>query len=505
LHGEDGSGNLGHAEGKLDVTSELSSDTWQSFVAPAGFPALFNPSVAPNPVDHSLVVFGGCLQAICGVGTNATWTESSGVWTEIHPSLSPAPREEAQMAWDPADGYVLLFGGTGCRDPPACDQNGPLNDTWAFKDGAWNPVISSGPAPPPTDQGGLAYDPSDRLMVLFGGYGCASPCATWTYSGGTWTEPNLTTQPPARYGEGFAEDDSDHGALLYGGVASSGSYLADTWLFWDGAWHPEPTSLAPALREDPAMAWDPGLGAVVLFGGDYITTGSLTGSPSTFYNDTWEFQNGTWSEWGGSITPGPLWEAGVAEDPTTGVLMLVGGCESTNCPSAIPWGFGPPHAVTVSSETGTCANFTLAGTPLSSGGASELQNGTYPLHIGACSGFEIANLSASSLLVLNATAENVSQWTGTVLVHGVGTLLVNLTHAASNSRPTGLAAISILGLTFLELLLIVVALAAVLGIFVALQLISRRRARPREKGGAGPKAGGTPPAPPGAGLPPANP
>lgn len=477
--------------GEFRTASEFDSATWQSYPAPAGFLGVLHPSVASDPVDGALVLFGGCPQTLCTVGTNATWTESNGVWTGLHLSPSPPPREEAQMAWDPADRYILLFGGTGCRDPPVCDRTGPLNDTWAFKDGTWNPVIPSGPAPPPTDQGGLAYDPSDRLMVLFGGYGCSSGCDTWTYSGGTWTQPNLTSQPPARYGEGFAEDDSDHGALLFGGVATSGSYLADTWLYSGGSWHTVPTASAPALREDPTMAWDPSLGAVVLFGGDYLMSASLGIPPSTFYDDTWEFENGTWTEWVGSITPGLLWEAGSAEDPTTGLVVLVGGCESTACPSATPWGFGPPHAVSVSVETGMCANVTLAGTPLLSGVAAELQNGTYPLGVAACSGFQLANLSASGRLATNASSENGTQWAGSVLVHGAGAIWVNLTRVASNPPPSGLAAISVLGLTFLELLLILVALVGVVGILVALQWVSRRRTRPPAR--ATPPLDGHPP------------
>src|SRR5580658_304916 len=155
------------------------SATWQSYPVPAGFPVLDNSALAGDPVDKSLVMFGGCGSMPCTNVTNDTWSESNGLWTELQPTLSPPPRGEAQMAWDPEDGYVLLFGGEGCVNPPVCSQIGPLNDTWAFKNGAWNPVISSGPAPPPSAQGGLAYDPSEHDMVLFGGSACDTQCATW--------------------------------------------------------------------------------------------------------------------------------------------------------------------------------------------------------------------------------------------------------------------------------------------------------------------------------------
>jgi hypothetical protein len=471
----------GNSPGASRIAAGFTSDVWQSNPAPVGFPGLLNAAVASDPVDHSLIVFGGCGLSTCTVDTNATWTESHGVWSELNTTVAPTARQLAQMAWDPADGYVLLFGGSGCLDPPICDQTGPLNDTWAFKDGTWNPVISSGPAPPPSDQGGLAYDPSDHEMVLFGGVGCAPACGTWTYSGGTWAKPNLTTQPTLRSAEGFAEDDAENGALLFGGISdgpTNQTYLGDTWLFSGGAWHNVTAPSSPSARQDPAMAWNPVLRAVVLFGGDDSPVGPDFHPSSLDHNDTWEFQDGSWSEWTGPTSPEPLDEAGFAEDPSTGLMILVGGCTATACPSATPWGFGPTQGVGLTLDPATCGNATLAGVALASGAVAELQNGTYPLRVGACSNYQIANVTTGPLLVLNGSAPTAAQWTGTVLVLGEGTILVNLTHVASNSSPGGLAAISVLGLTFLELLLIGVALAAVLGLFVALKWTTRRRVRP---------------------------
>ncbi len=468
-------GGAGAGESIRD-SSESPFTTWQSYAAPTGFPSVYSPGVAADPADHALVVFGGCTLSYCGNVTNETWTESNGLWTELRPNLSPAPRAEAQMAWDPADGYVLLFGGNGCLDPPACTSMGPLNDTWALKDGTWNPVISSGPAPPPTDQGGLAYDPSERDMVLFGGSGCASQCETWTYSGGTWTELNLTVQPPARYAEGFAEDGSDNGALLFGGLSfgSGAQVFNDTWLFANGVWLQETGSPPPSARWSPAMAWDPGSDSVVLYGGAGGT------GPVVTLNDTWQFQAGEWSRPSLTQVPNVSWANGFALDPTTGVLVLVGvwNCNAVNCSGERIWGFGPLNPVGLSAEAGTCANFTIAGATIASGDAAELQNGTYPLRVAACTGFLLANLTASALLQPNATSQNVTEWNGSVLVHGGGSILVNLTRVVPNPQPTGLEAISVLGLTFLELLLILVALVAVAGIFVAIKWTSRRRSRP---------------------------
>jgi hypothetical protein len=465
------------------------STTWQSYPVPAQFPTAIGPGVATDPVDHSLVVFGGCLQVACTSFSNETWTEANGTWMELRPALSPPGRGEAQMAWDPADGYVLLFGGIGCQDPPTCTQTGPLNDTWAFKAGTWNPVISSGPSPPPTDQGGLAYDPSDRLMVQFGGSACSSECVTWTYAGGTWTELNLSLQPPARYGNGLAEDDADGGALLFGGITFGevGVALNDTWLFSGGAWHPENDTAAPPARWSLAMTWDPALEAVVMYGG------RLAGSVVSTFDSAYAFEAGLWSPLTVTTTPALTWMAGFAPDPTTGTVVLVGAwsCPSSGCPVEEIEGLGPVHAVTLISAAGTCANFTFGGYRIPSGSAAEVQNGTYPLEVAACPDYLISNLTASALLAPNATTQNVSVWNGTVQVHGDGTLEVNMTRVASNPHPTGLAAISVLGLSFLELLLIGVALVAVVGVYVAVARTSRRRPPPTDE--AESDAGSVPP------------
>jgi hypothetical protein len=463
------------------TTSDFSfvNSTWTTYPTPPNYPGPVDPGLASDPVNDVMVLFGGCAELNCSTGTNETWTGTAAGWKIVPGNLAPSPRYQAQMAWDPADGYVLLFGGFGCLDPPVCDRTGALNDTWAFKDGTWNPVVPSGSSPPPTVQGGLAFDPSDGVMVLYGGLGCSAACATWEYAGGTWTELNLTTQPSPRYAEGLAADDAENGALLFGGENASGAYLSDTWLFSHGGWTVLPVSAPPEARAHPAMTWDATFGAVVMSGGE-----AGPQQPDLF-NDTYEFVGDRWQGWDDKqLNPGPVHQMGATVDPSTGLLVLFGGCLSSDC-SRPTWAFGPVYSVEGFVESGTCASLTvngaLLGVPGTDGNPISLHNGTYPLTVAACPGFQITNLTATGLLVTNASSQNETAWVGSLNVSGAGTLLVNLTRVATNPGPTGLAAISVLGLTFLELLLIGVALGASVALFVAMRVTSRKKGGRRSR------------------------
>jgi hypothetical protein len=62
---------------------------------------------------HGVVLFNG----------SATWTWSGTTWTKQAPATSPGGRAVSAMAYDPANGTVLLFGGYDGHF---------LSDTWIW-------------------------------------------------------------------------------------------------------------------------------------------------------------------------------------------------------------------------------------------------------------------------------------------------------------------------------------------------------------------------------------
>jgi hypothetical protein len=98
-----------------------------------------------------------------------TWVfDSSHGWVERSTNPAPSIRTGAAMSDDPADGVVVLFGGS----PPASPLS--LDDTWTWNGTGWHREAA------PTHPRGLsgaaiAYDNVGRRLVLFGGLPTLSP------------------------------------------------------------------------------------------------------------------------------------------------------------------------------------------------------------------------------------------------------------------------------------------------------------------------------------------
>lgn len=195
------------------------------------------PALSYDPEHGSLVLFSGYD------GTtyfNDTWVFAGGVWTELAPP-GPVPygRYNAALAYDTADGYLLLFGGYGCPNA-ACSPSYALNDTWEYRGGAWHELSPPGPSPSLRYSVALAFDAADGYLLLFGGRGCQNPptCSsfgdlgeTWTYGQGAWNAVSPASSPPARDSAGMDFDAADGYLLLAAGRGTA--YLSDVWEYSD--------------------------------------------------------------------------------------------------------------------------------------------------------------------------------------------------------------------------------------------------------------------------------
>ena len=241
------------------------------------------------PGSGELIVHGG-FEAVAGepVGWDArfgdTWLRSlEGDWRRVtgHDD-GPGVRDHHAMATDVARGEVVLFGGG--RGPAG--ESTLLGDTWAWRSGEWHRVATEGPPARATHR--LVYDTRRERVVLFGGFGETGLLDDlWEWDGERWTErsPEAGPKPSPRFASRMAYDPGSGLVILFGGRGADGD-LADTWAWngQEGRWV-ELAVEGPPARNVHGMAYDAEREVVVLYGGFH--------SPET-YSDTWEWNGTAW-------------------------------------------------------------------------------------------------------------------------------------------------------------------------------------------------------------------
>ncbi len=276
-----------------------------------------------DAVDREFVLFGGLGSGNPSV-LGDTWTFQNGTWTNLTPGLltAPSPRFYPGMTWDPTIGAVLMFGGQAGRLS--------FSDTWSFVHGRWtNLTATVGPAPSGRSYAAMAYDSTDRVTLLFGGFN-ESPLQeygdTWEFSGGRWMNltSGLTIAPSARPDAGIMDDPGDGYLLVFGGDTPRDTtpFFNDTWGFAHGRW----TNLtnrspsAPSGREDPAAGYDLRSGFAIMSGGT-----TTPGVPDL--SDTWSYTGLRWTNLTAELrgSPPPRGGARMAYDPVGDRFLLFGG------------------------------------------------------------------------------------------------------------------------------------------------------------------------------------
>jgi len=206
--------------------------------------------MAYDSADTDVILFGG-LSAGAGTFFGDTWKFLAGSWANITAIGGPSSRFAASMAYDPADGYTVLFGGLlGTRGTGSIGWG---RDTWRFLAGVWtNITASSGPSS--RELASMAYDGANSYVVLFGGANNSNIFAdTWKFLGGGWTNLTFTPGPSVRIGAAMAYDAADGYAVLFGGFGAAGS-VSDTWKFAGGSWTNITVGSAPSPRISASMS-----------------------------------------------------------------------------------------------------------------------------------------------------------------------------------------------------------------------------------------------------------
>ena len=216
-----------------------------------------------------------------------TWKFDGARWVHHDETKHPPATDHFAMEHDGRRSQAILFGGR-------TEDDDLTDETWRWDSNGWRRVSSSGPAP--RLHGAMAYDPTDRRIVLFGGDPRRANgtflADTWTWTGREWARSATgTPRPGGRADADLAFHPEAGGVVLFGGVTAKGGFPDDTWVFdRKRGWRRIETADAPPGRIGHALAYDPNRGVVVLYGG-------FAGDRS--FTDVWEFDGTSWTD----VTP----------------------------------------------------------------------------------------------------------------------------------------------------------------------------------------------------------
>jgi hypothetical protein len=233
--------------------------------------------MAFDAANRRTVLFGGWSTGYHG----DTWVYDATGWTEYHTFTYPEPRMHPAMAYDSANGTVVLFGGLSGQ--------GLLNDTWTLHGASWIEIDSTD-LPRPRYSHAMAYNPATQRVVLFGGIERVGDDErvlfdTWEFDGQQWVETtDDATPPPARCKHAMAYDASRERVAVFAGWEIT-PLLRDMWDYGEGTWKEIVPVIAPSARHSHTMAYDTWRRVIVLFGGIPLSGETWEYSMRSIYPD----------------------------------------------------------------------------------------------------------------------------------------------------------------------------------------------------------------------------
>ncbi len=301
--------------------------------------------------------------------------------------------------WQPGVNYDLDAGpGNGMIYNPNTGETMQFTsrgETVVLRDGAWQKLEISGPAPLPRDDASLAYSPNLGGVILFGGQKNAftpnrpAPynntmmfADTWLWDGQAWTElhqgvywivdynggdPIYTLSgddgPAERYHPAMSQD-PDGNIILYGGHPGHVDLFGDTWILklvdGDARWIKRDTLNQPPLGIDPILVYHEALGQSLLLVSDSLNEGP---------NEVWLWTGADWTNLSSQVfqSGGPTeqYMPGVAYDRASMQILLYGGRQQNH------WG-------TIMDELWTLGTFTSTDGTVSIGNWRKQENPEQP-------------------------------------------------------------------------------------------------------------------------------
>ncbi len=211
------------------------------------------------------------------------------------------------------------------------------NGTNEWDGTAWKNFTGLKTLPPFHHFASLAYDPTLKKTVLFGGFdGTNYLDQTWTWDGTSWAQQR-NKPAPARALASIWYDPTLKKTVIYGGVGRLTSTdrvtrYSDMWAFDGNGWTQiTPSGGTPGMRYGAQTAVDPRSNHVLLFGGLRLDTvppvapSTTPTSVQVYAGDMWEWDGSAWTQLHPVLSPPARENGRIAFDPTRNEMVMFGG------------------------------------------------------------------------------------------------------------------------------------------------------------------------------------
>jgi hypothetical protein len=174
-------------------------------------------AMAFDAANGTVVLFGGNGRSR---SLGDTWTWDGSAWTQAHPSTSPPALSGAQMTYDPVSRDLVLVGGERLEPVPlggnACSSSGSSGSGSAIGSTGSIGAGSTISIPPGNAQPADAPQPTGAPAIVPNcGGSSGSNSATWLWNGNDWSKASGSTPSVGFGGWILATDPVSNKALLF--------------------------------------------------------------------------------------------------------------------------------------------------------------------------------------------------------------------------------------------------------------------------------------------------
>jgi hypothetical protein len=295
-----------------EPTPELQAPTKERSSTP---PARGGHAMAYDSESDRIIMFGGELEREWSHNNGeTTWAYDAGnnLWNEMRPEIEPLAVQGLVMAYDSESDRIVMHGGWTAS---GVKQN--LTWIYDYNTNSW----SEASAGPRVGGAGMVYDSESDRMILFGDRTLPE---TWTYdvNTDTWEKMEPIVSPPARSWHNMVYDVESDRVILWEGYEAPDESV---WAYDYNAntWSQLPSEGAPSIaffEGFGAMVYDSESDRSVSYGGGF--SGSLTK-----LDDLWiyDYNTNTWTKMEPDAGPGKRMLHAMAYDPALDLVVLFGG------------------------------------------------------------------------------------------------------------------------------------------------------------------------------------